>query len=325
MRRSITWTLRLGLTALVTWFLFRALRVSAGDLAALEWSRWAPRAWPLVASVVVLLATFLYLVGLWARLVRRLGGGELAFGRAVRVFFLSLLARYVPGKIWQIAGLAYLAGREGIAPGPAAFSAVVAQAFSLGAAAVAGGLYLALGPLPSRGGALLALTVALGVLLLLAWPRLYGVILARVGRTRDPSAARPAAAPCVAPGGLPFSLRWLGLNLVAWAGYGLAFCLLWAAFRPLPASEIGLAATAFPAAYLLGYAAFFAPAGLGVREGALAALTTPALGAADATALAVIARVWMTATELLPLAWMGWVAARSRHRLRKPAEPEGGL
>ena len=318
MRRALGWTIRLALTALVTWFLLRALRVSAGDLASLEWSRWTPRVWPLVASIVVLLATFLYLVALWARLVRRLDGGTLGFGSAVRVFFLSLLARYVPGKVWQIAGLAYLAGREGIPPGPAAFSAVVAQAFSLGAAAVAGGLYLALGPLPSQGGALLALAVALGVLFLLAWPRLYRVVLARLGRAPDPTALQ------VGPGGLSFSCRWLALNLVAWAGYGLAFCLLWAAFRPLAPSEVGLAATAFPAAYLLGYVAFFAPAGLGVREGALAALTAPVLGAADATALAVIARVWMTSTELLPLAWVGWSAARGRRHGPEPAGRPGG-
>ena len=30
----------------------------------------------------------------------------------VRVFMVANLGRYVPGKIWQIAGLAYLAKRE---------------------------------------------------------------------------------------------------------------------------------------------------------------------------------------------------------------------
>lgn len=315
MRRAIGWTVRLALTAVVTWFLLSAIRVSAGDLAALEWRRWTPRPWPLIASVALLLATFLYLVALWAGLAQRLGASTLGFATAVRVFFLSLLARYVPGKVWQIAGLAYLAGREGVAPGTAAFSAVVAQAFSLGAAAVAGGLYLALGPLPSRVGSLVALAVALGVPVLLAWPRLYRLALRRVGGAEH--------APLSPPGGFRFSLRWLALNLVAWVAYGFAFCLLWAAFRPLEPSNYGLAGTAFAAAYLLGYVAFFAPAGIGVREGALAALTAPVLGAADATALAVITRVWMTATELLPLAWVGWSSARGRRPGPKTAATPG--
>jgi uncharacterized membrane protein YbhN (UPF0104 family) len=44
----------------------------------------------------------------------------------------------------------------------------------------------------------------------------------------------------------------------------------------------------------------FAPAGVGVREGALIALLTPYMGAAAAGVLAVVARIWTTAVELVP-------------------------
>lgn len=55
----------------------------------------------------------------------------------------------------------------------------------------------------------------------------------------------------------------------------------------------------FPTAYLLGYIAFFAPAGLGVREGSLIFFLTPLAGPM-ATVLAVLARLWTTVVELVP-------------------------
>ena len=55
----------------------------------------------------------------------------------------------------------------------------------------------------------------------------------------------------------------------------------------------------FAAAYVLGYLAFFAPAGMGVREVALGALLRPVMGEA-AWGLAIVARLWMTVGELIP-------------------------
>jgi uncharacterized membrane protein YbhN (UPF0104 family) len=61
-------------------------------------------------------------------------------------------------------------------------------------------------------------------------------------------------------------------------------------------------ASAFAAAYVLGYVMVFAPAGLGVREGFLVALLSPQMGAASAGAVALIARLWMTLVEVVPAA-----------------------
>jgi hypothetical protein len=60
-----------------------------------------------------------------------------------------------------------------------------------------------------------------------------------------------------------------------------------------------LGLSVFPAAYLLGYLALFAPAGVGVREGFLIAFLHPILGPVGAF-LAVAARLWTTLVELVP-------------------------
>src|SRR5947199_10307622 len=57
---------------------------------------------------------------------------RLPFGPAARTWSVANLGRYVPGKVWSVAGLVVLAQQAGVAPGPAAASAFVIQAVSLG-------------------------------------------------------------------------------------------------------------------------------------------------------------------------------------------------
>jgi hypothetical protein len=171
-----------------------------------------------------------------------------------------------------------------------------------------GSLYLAFGPTVRRGAWVATLGAVAVTLGLLGSRRVHRWIVRLLARRGLIDAGWTIASP------RRFAATWFGLHVVAWLAYGLAFCLLWAAFRPLPAgTHVLMVASAFPTAYVLGFLAFFAPAGVGVREGALAALTAPLLGAADATALAVIARVLMTVLELVPLIWIA-IALWTRRR-----------
>jgi len=315
-KRFLLRTVQVLLTVGVTVFLFRSLRISWSDLVALEPSRWLPRLLPLTVSMVLVLAVYLYLVGLWARLAQHLGAGHLAFSTAVRVFFIANLGKYIPGKVWQVAGLGYLAAREGLVPGRALFAAGLNQAFSLCAGVTLGSLYLAFGTTVPRGAWVVALGCVVLILGLVGSRRIHSRILSFLARRGKVDPAWAMASPP------RFALGWFALHLVAWLAYGVAFCLLWVSFRPLPGgAQVLMAMSAFPAAYILGYVAFFAPAGVGVREGALVALTAPLLGPADATALAVIARVWLTVLELLPLAWFAIAPWAFRGR---PIPGEGG-
>lgn len=110
-----------------------------------------------------------------------------------------------------------------------------------------------------------------------------------------------------------FGLRWVTLYTVNWVLYGSAF---WGLARSLGV-EGGLVdlGSAFAAAYVLGYLAFFAPAGLGVREGFLVVFLQPVVGGpGPAAALAVVARLWMTLVELIPAGAFALAGARSTGR-----------
>jgi len=118
---------------------------------------------------------------------------------------------------------------------------------------------------------------------------LEGIWSRRVGET----GIRP-----VVSGG--FGIRWTTLYLLNWSLYAVAFWLFYIGLEGwAPFLYVG---PAFAAAYVGGYLALFAPAGLGVREGLLAAFLAPVLPPEAALAVAVAARLWATGVEVVPAA-----------------------
>jgi uncharacterized membrane protein YbhN (UPF0104 family) len=119
------------------------------------------------------------------------------------------------------------------------------------------------------------------------------------------------------PGGEPgpgFALRWVALYTVNWGIYALSFWILVKSFDLAGGpAQVG---PAFAAAYVIGYVAIFALAGLGVRESFLILFLSPFMGAAAAGAVAVIARLWTTAVEVIPAGafWLRHVALARKGR-----------
>lgn len=310
LRRFLGMTLRLLLTGVVTWFIIRAVGVNLRELRTLDWSRLEPRWGSLTLSVAVLLLGYLYSAGLWGFMVREMGGPEVPVLTALRIFFTANLGRYIPGKLWQIAGLAFLARREGVPAGTAAGAAFLGQLFSLGGATVVGLGVLLQWEEDALNGGWMAVAV-LAVLILATFPRvlrpLLRALLQKV-KAGSPGPLWPDQA---------FGVRWLVLYAISWLFQGAAFKLLMASFGVEMGWVQGLAV--FPAAYLLGYIAFFAPAGLGVREGSLIFFLTPVAGPLAAV-LAVLARLWTTVVELVP----ALVLAGGYMRNSKPDGSAGG-
>lgn len=261
-------------------------------------------------ATLLLLAAYALSCLIWGGVVTGLGGPRLSAGDAASIFMISNLGRYVPGKVWSIAGMAVLAKGKGVPVAVSATSAVIMQGVGLLAAAAIGLVAFAgrLEPLPRWG--LAGAGVAAGLLLLLlAVPSLFRRAVAlwfRVVRTRPPADLTASLA-----------LRWLLQVTVAWAAMGASFWLF-AASLGMALSPVH-AGSAFAAAYVAGYLMLFAPAGVGVREGFLVAIFAPALGSGPATVLAVAARLWMTAAEVVPAAIL-WVAHQRSLSLPGPEQ-----
>lgn len=276
-------------TVLVTWFILDRLGVSVSEVRSLEARWWSPDLVGLGSASLLLVACYALSGALWVGMTRELGGGSLGVGAGVGVYLIANLGRYVPGKVWQILGLAYLAGRRGVPSSVATSAAVLGQALSLAGAALVGSFALfSLDGAERRLAPWVLGIVVAGIVLTLS----RGFMQRALGLwTRVLKASEVPRVP-----GVTFGLRWSLAYALNWLGYGLAFVLFVAAFGV--SAPAGAVASAFVAAYVLGYLALFAPAGIGVREGFLVAFLTGSLGG-GAVAVAALSRLWLTAVEVV--------------------------
>ena len=266
---------------------------------------WRIRGIPIMASLLIILATYGLLVEAWRRVVNG-WGADIAWWPAARVWVLSSMGKYLPGKIWTIAGLGVLGKEQGVPAIVATTSAIVLQLVSIatGALTVAITGTAALEQAsPSIRIALWALVgVAAVSLAMVLWPRLLNWVLRSLGI--DATIARPD----------PYAVA-LGVvaNGIAWSGYGLA--LYWLAAGVFAESRLTLvqAISAFTASYLAGFLFLLAPGGFGVREMVFFLVTKSALGPGQALALAAVSRVGMTVADLLAAA--PFVLGRGRIRV----------
>jgi hypothetical protein len=249
-------------------------------------------AW-IAASVLVVFASYAVLIEAWRRVVLSMGE-RLAFFTAARIWFLASLGKYVPGKVWAVAGAAVLAQRAGVDPAVAVAGAIVLQALALasGAAVVA---VTAREAFQAVGQGAVPVAAAVVVLSLAGVAMLASQrILDRFNRLLPSSWPRLRAIPP----------RMLGAafvaNALAWTGYGLALLLL--ARGLLPDVELSLpqAIGVFTCSYLVGFIALFAPGGLGPRESVFLLMLAPQIGLKPAAALALASRLLLTGTEVLP-------------------------
>jgi len=237
----------------------------------------------IAGSALAVCASYAMHIESWRQILRG-WGQRIAFGAAARTWSLANLGRYVPGKVWSVAGLVVLAQRAGVQVAPAAASAFVSQALAVGtgAAVVAAVTPHATSPL-RLAAAVLAALATVGVLTWAPTARWLGRF---AGATAPLEPLRPTALVVSAT-----------LTALGWVTYGAAFWLL---ARGLIADRVlpfAVATGVFALGYILGWLALFAPGGVGVRELVFVGLLTPSLGSGGALVLSLASRVLLTTME----------------------------
>lgn len=294
-RRLLIWAAQVLVIGMVVWYAGASLAQQWGDFR-LRAATLRPRWGGVAGSALLVLATYAALVESWRTLVRA-WGGRLAFLDAARIWAVSNLGRYVPGKLWSIGAMGVLAQRAGVSPVAAAGSAIVGTVVNLAAGFVVlclAGTDVARALFPGVGRAATLLPL-IGVAGLVATPLLLPAATraaARVTRRPLPPVRVPARV----------LLTVAAANVASWVGYGLAFRWLSASLVPDLAGNWPAYVAVYAGSYLAGYLALVVPGGLGVRELSMAAALVR-LGLTDvptAALLAVASRLWLTVLELLP-------------------------
>ncbi len=251
----------------------------------------------------------------WGQLLR--GSGVLFPTLELNLIMgLTQIGKYLPGSVAQHLGRTAMSIERGM-PATALFLSLVVEVLLTMAAALAvgvAGLTLAArgaGPLPVWP----LRAAALGGLCLV-------ILLAGLGMAvRSPSwlplvwASRLAAAK-------PRS--WARAGGAAFLAYALNYAVVGAGLYGVALAAAGVAPAALPffigvlaLSWIAGFVAPGAPAGLGVREGVMAALLTPTLDSTRALETILAFRVATTLGDLLGLAWGAALYAVERRALTK--------
>ena len=249
-------------------------------------------AWGTVlASGAIVLAAYFILIVTWRECVAD-AGAPLPLGESARIWFVSNLARYIPGALWQMGALAVLAKQQGASASAATSAALVLTVVNTlcGVAVVLTlGNSLAAAPVTPW----LAVLAGVAGLAALRWiaPHLVRWLAERTGRALQ--------LPTLS--GRMFVAAIVG-SMLSWLAYGVAFKLFVAGLMPGVDLSIAAAIAIYAGSYLAGFLSLGPPAGIGVADGALVwllssgGIATPG----EAVVISALTRLWRTALEIAP-------------------------
>ena len=298
-RRTLVRALRVGFVAFVAVVFVRVAVHNADQLR--DVSLHPEPLWLLAAAPCTFLGGLLLPLA-WRRLLGAYGA-TLDRVTAIRVWCLAQTSRYIPTGLAAVASRVVLAAREGVSRSLGAASMLVEIAIVVGWGAVATGVFLPSSLLATPLRILIAGGAFVG-LLALPWVLHHGgSLVARRLPALSPESLRVT--------GLYESI---GVYLANAVVKSLGFVFFAAALLPVKWADVPLLIGAVNGAAIAGMIGV-TPAGIGVREGVLAALLRHRFGLGDAAAVAVALRVWDLAFELI---WLALVGAATRRRRATP-------
>jgi uncharacterized membrane protein YbhN (UPF0104 family) len=282
--------LQLIIMGIIFFFLGRSVYRNWDDVRHYDWQFNSPY---VILSLILLLSALGLMVFLWRSILMKMNH-TLPFKKAWRIWFVSNLGRYVPGKVWQILGMVYLCEREGIPKVATTTSVLLAQAWSILSAFILMGVYvLVAGPQAfPRMSILLIALVPLGFVLV--YPPILEKLINRLLVLLKKEPLRLSMS-------FGDSLAFLAKYFLSWIVYGVAFSLFIFSIQAVPLTTVPAFICIFAASYTLGFLFLLVPGGLGVREGLIAALLSASMPLHIATIISLLSRLWFTAGELVCL------------------------
>ncbi len=267
----------------------------------------------LAGSFFLCLVHFCSRAVLWHLVTVRLGAA-VPIRTALGSYLLSLLGKYVPGKVFLYAARVYFYRKSGIRPALTTACFAIEMTASMAAAAFLFSLYLLVKvppfPVALPIEVLRAIVVSCWVVFLLSVP----AVLRGKGTRLLPSKLRALSSlngKSLEIGFLVLILAYAAFN---WILLGGGFLLLMQAMVSTHPNDPFLLLVSFPVSAVLGVLAIFAPAGLGVREGVLLMLIKYTIAPGVAAVVVIVSRLWLTTAELL-LAGIAYLLMRHQSRV----------
>lgn len=278
--------LQVFLIVVPLWFLVQSLQQNWDALAEY---RWQLDPTSMIAAVVVLACAFGFLP-LASQQALTGAGAPISYRQTYWAYFITQLSKYLPGGIWIFPGRAVALQRHNVS-----FMASSVGMFVELTLLILAGIslfvpyWLVTGP-ESTSIEWWWLGLATIPLVVFVSPPVFNNLLKR----SLPLLGQPDVRVHLTFGRLATILA---IDILFWLTTGAGFFLLVASLQPATLPGWMALTSAFSMAWVVGFLAFLTPAGLGVREGALALLLAPLLPPPFPALVALLARLWWTAAE----------------------------
>ena len=258
-----------------------------------------------VLACLAVAAYYLVFVLGWMRILRD-WGVKISYRTALNSEIVSMLAKYVPGGVWTPAARVVAMRRAGVNDAALVTAAMLIEA---GLSAVAGVLVFAISLVWVRGvnGPVIPIGVFGVVVALLLHPRVFRPLAARFLRRLGASDLPPLRTSTFVTLLLFYSGTW------AIGGLGLWLLLRSVGAHPAASTVVFLGGVSAVGA-IVAVLAFFAPSGLGAREGSMYGLMLAVAAPGAALSATLLNRVAITLVEVLLLLVGGLLLRRAEPR-----------
>jgi glycosyltransferase 2 family protein len=267
-----------------------------------------------VLGCAVLAAYYLTFVVGWIKILAA-WGYPIGYAGALRAEMVSMLAKYIPGGVWTPAARVVAARRAGINDAGLVTASILVEA---GLSAISGVIVFVISLSWVRGvnAPVLPLLAFGAVIALLLHPRIFQPLASRVLRRFGCGELPPLPQGTLLGLLLYYAFTWLIGGAALW------FLLRSVGGDPA-ASTIPFLGGVSAVGAIVAVLAFFAPSGLGPREGAMYGLLLAISSASAATAAVVLNRVAITVVEVLLLVVGGLVFRLRDSEERRALAAEG--
>ena len=276
---------KLLLLALVLFFVVKNIvdnfsNIKGIDLSNLNYGYVLPALLVTVVSLFIPVFAWKYLLGTL--------GSDLKISKAMRIWFISNLGRYIPGKVWQISGLIVLSNKEGISKKVSSVSVIYSQIVA-NLIGLSLGVFLFFRYEKHTDYFFILITVLLTLAILPFMINKLAILALSILK-------KPKETFEVSYGKF---IIYVFMQLVNWIVMGAAFVLFINIFTELSISQHPVALFILPISWTLGLLAIFAPGGIGVREGIMTVYLSMFISPGLAAVIPWIYRIWLTIFELL--------------------------
>ena len=275
----------------IFFFLARNLYQNWGKISTYDWK--INYYWLIFSFGLMLVSSFLLALG-W-NLILRVLGGSLTHRKALKIFFLAELGKYIPGRVWSMVGKIYLCKQQGIPVGKTSACVVIQAVIQNVSGVLVFLLSLVFWKNTEWIGNFYPVFFVIPAGLVLLHP---AIMIKGLNFTLKKLKKNPVELDLKYRNILGILLLWCGL----WVLSGMVYYFLIISLYPLPLAYSLIMVGIYSISGVVAFLSFLTPSGLGVMEGMLAFLLSFYLPLYIATLIALLLRVWRTANDLICVA-----------------------